>query len=249
MEDPDLFPNAPIAEALFDIRVKLPPDADLDQLAAFQDSIRDRFPRRLDMTAWGVDVQIAQGGPPEVLQPTSGAIGYAFQSPDQKKLVQARLDGFTFNKLRPYEEWRVFRDEARELWQHYIAIARPISTTRLALRYINRIEIPLPFNDFKEYILTVPEIAPGLPQGLAELFMRLVIPYPEERATAIVTETIERVEPDARVLPFIFDIDVFREAILDPQAKEIWDTFETLRRLKNDIFFKSLTKEAKRLFE
>ena len=46
----------------------------------------------------------------------------------------------------------------------------------MALRYINRINIPLPFTDFKQYLRTTPEIARELPQGLSTFLMRLVIP-------------------------------------------------------------------------
>src|SRR5438874_6884893 len=71
---------------------------------------------------------------------------------------------------------------------------------------INRIEIPLPMRDFKDYILTIPEIAPGLPQGLANFFMRLIIPVPAMNAIAIVTEAFDPTAASSSVLPFIFDI-------------------------------------------
>jgi uncharacterized protein (TIGR04255 family) len=163
--------------------------------------------------------------------------------------VQARLDGFTFNRLKPYKDWESLRDEARKLWQHYTQIASPKNITRVALRYINRIEIPLPMRDFKDYILTIPEIAPGLPQGLANLFMRLIIPVPAMNASAIVTEAFDPPAASSSVLPFIVDIDVSCEALFDVDAVEVWETFEKLRELKNEIFFKSITDRAKELFQ
>ena len=69
--------------------------------------------------------------------------------------------------------------------------ARPNRLKRLALRYINRIEIPLPIRDFKDYLLTIPEIAPGLPQALSNFIMRLVIPNPEMEATAVINVIME----------------------------------------------------------
>ena len=84
---------------------------------------------------------------------------------------------------------------------------------RLALRYINRIEIPLPMRDFKDYILTVPEIAPGVPQGLERFFMRLIIPSDEAQAVAVVTESMEPVT-DNKTVPVIFDIDVYPSSLV-----------------------------------
>jgi uncharacterized protein (TIGR04255 family) len=150
--------------------------------------------------------------------------------------------------LKPYDKWETLRDEARELWQHYVQIASPESVTRVALRYINRIEIPLPIRDFKDYILTTPEIAPDLPQGLGSFFMRLVIPDPKAQAVAVVTQTVESVDESSNRLPLIFDIDVFRMAAFGVQDEALWEMCEQLHDLKNEIFFKSITPKAKELF-
>jgi uncharacterized protein (TIGR04255 family) len=169
-----------------------------------------------------------------------------FVSRDGRQIVQARLDGFTFNRLRPYQSWARFREEARAHWERYRSLARPETITRVALRYINRIEVPVSARDFKEYLLTTPEIAPGLSQGLAGFFMRIVIPLDSFGCTAIVTETME--EPKSGRLPLILDIDVFVEEALAPDAEEVWQVLETLRAAKNEVFFKSITPRTRELF-
>ena len=243
------FPNAPITEALLDIRVTLPAQTDLAKLATFHDAIKQQYPSKQERLAWRGHVEIKASPAPEVSQSaTGGPDGYLFTSVDGRQVVQARLDGFTFSRLKPYDKWTTLRDEARELWQHYVQIASPETVTRVALRYINRIEIPLPMRDFKDYILTAPEIAPDLPQGLENFFMRLVIPDPKAQAVAIVTETVEPVDEANKRLPLIFDIDVFRAVAFNVQDNSMWETFESLHNLKNEIFFKSLTPKAKELF-
>ena len=200
--------------------------------------------------AWRGLVEIKASPVPEVSQSATGEPdGYLFTSVDGRQVVQARLDGFTFSRLKPYDKWTTLRDEAQELWQHYVRIASPETVTRVALRYINRIEIPIPMRDFKDYILTTPEIAPDLPQGLGSFFMRLVIPDPKAQAVAIVTETMEPIDESRNRLPLIFDIDVFRMAAFNIQDNAMWEAFEYLHYLKNDIFFKSITLKAKELFQ
>jgi uncharacterized protein (TIGR04255 family) len=139
------------------------------------------------------------------------------------------------------------RDEASRLWHDYVSIALPTRITRVALRYINRIEIPLPMNDFKDYVLTGPEIAPALPQGLAGFFMQLRIPIVDTSAQAIITETIEPITESKR-LPFILDIDVFKTAAYEVREPKAWDVLEKLHELKNEMFFKSITPKARELF-
>ncbi len=244
------FPNAPITEALLDIRVTLPAQTDLAKLATFHDAIKKQYPSKQERLAWRGHLEIKASPVPEVSQSaTGGPDGYLFTSVDGRQVVQARLEGFTFSRLKPYDKWATLRDEARELWQHYVQIASPETVTRIALRYINRIEIPLPMRDFKDYILTTPEIAPDLPQGLGSFFMRLVIPDPKAQAVAIVTETMEPIDESRNRLPLIFDIDVFRTAAFNIQDNVMWEAFEYLHDLKNDIFFKSITPKTKELFQ
>ena len=242
----ELFRNAPITEALLDIRAILPDHTGLDQLASFHDSVRDRYPNKRDRKIWTGSIHVRAEGP-EIAGSSGGIDGFLFSSVDGKNIVQCRLDGFTFNRLKPYDKWETFREEAFKLWQSYVRIAAPKEITRVALRYINRIEIPLPITDFKDYVLTGPEIAPGLPQGLTGFFMQLTIPITDIPAQAIVTETIEPITETKR-LPFILDIDVCRQAAFNVAEHDAWEVFEKLHDLKNHIFFKSITPKARELF-
>jgi uncharacterized protein (TIGR04255 family) len=106
--------------------------------------------------------------------------------------------------------------------------------------------LPLPLRDFKDYVLTVPEVASDLPQGLVGFLMRLVLPFPQHECLVIVTETIE--EAVGERLPWILDIDAYVERGWSPESPEIWDVFERLRDVKNEVFFKSLTERTKELF-
>ncbi len=237
--------NAPIQEALIDIRAKLPQDTKLTDLLQFHEQVREGFPNKRERVSFQGGFQVVDGKP--VSMPSSGgADGYLFESPKENKIVQARLDGFTLNKLKPYENWRVFQAEARKLWNLYSSIAKPEKVVRIALRYINRIEIPLPIENFKDYIVTVPEIAPALPQGLSHFFMRLLIPNEGIKATATVTETMELMN-EGKTLAIIFDIDVWENTDYLADSDAIWRDFNKLRVFKNQVFFESITDRTKEM--
>jgi uncharacterized protein (TIGR04255 family) len=237
--------NAPIAEAVLDIQVRLPSNIRLTHLEAMHRDIRDRYPNR--RTRHRLEINIKLEGEAKTGSPTED--GYLFQSRDGKRIVQARLDGFTFNKLKPYDDWNALREEARELWGRYVDIARPEAAHRIALRYINRIELPLPIHDFKDFVRTAPDIAPGIPQAVQNFFLRLEIPY-SNGALAIVTETVQPPEDptSATTLPLILDIDVIRAEGFAPPFTGVWEKFEELRNMKNDIFFSTITTRAEELF-
>jgi uncharacterized protein (TIGR04255 family) len=243
-----VFPNAPIVEAVLDIRVELPEKVELKDLETFQNSIKKRFPEKKLRHSVEARLRFSPEEGPATLPILSKPLGYLFNSPTDKKVVQARLDGFTFSKLKPYEKWEAFRNEGRELWRLYTKVTKPTKIVRIALRYINRIEIPLPLKEFKEYIFTIPQMPDALPQTVSHFFLRFIVPKTEIEANAIITLTLEKPADDKK-LPLIFDIDVFRAAVFVDNKEEIWGDFEKLRLFKNDIFFKSITDKTKELFK
>ena len=76
------------------------------------------------------------------------------------------MDGFTFSRLKPYETWENLRDEAYRLWQKYREITSP-EIIRVALRYINKLEFPLPIKNFSDYLTAAPIVPAELPQGVS----------------------------------------------------------------------------------
>ena len=247
MSEHSVYPNAPITEALLDIRVELPTEVTLEKLETFHSYIKSRFPEKQAQQQFTTQLKLSSAGQ-EILPTSTTPLGYRFVSPGKDKIVQARLNGFTFNKLKPYERWEVFRKEAQELWDLYFKLTNCSRITRIALRYINRIELSLPIKDLKEYILTTPEIAPDIAQELTHFFMQVFIRNTDKDATAAITETLQPNTINNKNVFLILDIDVFQERNFLNDMAKMWENFETLRDFKNEVFFKSITKKTEELF-
>lgn len=246
MAEWERFPNAPITEALLDIHVTFPSPVELARLESFHEAIREHYPVKQARVRWHGQVRLEQDAVQQAVKREPD--GFMFKSSDGQRVVQVRRDGFTFNRLKPYQTWETFRDEASSHWEQYRDTFRPNAVTRLGLRYINRIELPIPFNDFREFVKTAPDIADGMPQGISALFMRLEIPEDKRGLMAILTETMEQPTDEGRRLPLIFDIDVVSSQTFEPTSLAIFDTFEQMREYKNEIFFASVTERAKEMF-
>ncbi|MGH7614769.1 MAG: TIGR04255 family protein [Gemmatimonadales bacterium] len=248
MTEPEHLQHAPIVEAALGVAVTLPSTIDQEKLASFQERLSGQYPTKEVRMFWSGQVELKPDSP-QITTTSGGPTGYLFKSADGKQAVQALRQGFVFSRFQPYQDWDTFSREARELWSRYATLLTPEKVTRISLRYINRLELPLPFNDFKEYLLTVPEVASGLPQGLSGFFFRVVIPVEEAEAFGTITETIVEGEVSKGVVPLILDIDVFRLGTFPIVAEKLWPAFDRLRELKNLFFFKSLTDKAKDLFK
>jgi uncharacterized protein (TIGR04255 family) len=174
--------------------------------------------------------------------------GYFFRTADEKTIAQFRVDGFTFNRLRPYTSWEELFPQALELWHLYATVSRPEVITRLAVRYINRIMLPAGAITFEPYLRAAPVIPPELPQSISSFLTRVTISDPQTDIAAHVAQALEANTPEQRLI-VILDIDTYKQsefAIDDPVIKQ---TLQQLRDFKNIVFFNSLTEETLRQFE
>ena len=237
--------KAPITEALIDIRVKPKKGIEVEQLDSIYAIISDQYPNRQILRRLESRIEFKQEE--STVSPDADTInGYVYTSSDQIQVVQARPDGLTFSRLKPYETWERFRAEAYRLWEMYAEITSPELITRVALRYVNTLNIPLPIKDFSDYLTSPPVVPPALPQGVSSFLTRVVIHESSLDAVAIITQALEQIV-DPNFAPIILDIDVFKQSQIGMTKEEAWDVLEKLRHLKNKIFFESITEKLKEL--
>src|SRR4030067_493876 len=109
MEEYPILKNAPIVEALIDIRVKLPSGVDVKKIGDIYESIKELYPEKIEQKISEVEFKLKK----EQVKALSHKInGYRYISSDKKQILQTRLDGFTFSRLHPYIKWEELRNEA-----------------------------------------------------------------------------------------------------------------------------------------
>lgn len=248
MAEYSLLPNAPIIEALIDIRIKAKEDFDFASFLTLHDAISGQYSEKKTRHKWEGRFEFKKGETP-ITASTEKIDGYIFTSADGKQIFQARIDGFTFNRLQPYDKWETFRDEAFRLWKLYNDLVSP-EIIRVALRFINKIDIPISSQtalDFDDYLTAGPIVPKELPQGISSFLTRVVIHDPETDASAIITQAFEQIV-DPKLIPIILDIDAFKQKEVFSE-EEAWQTLEKLRYFKNSIFFASIKEKTKELFK
>ena len=169
--------NAPITEALIDIRVAHKPGISLERLEE----------------VWGLSSRgVSEREPPgtfckaklisvcPILKPSPAGLpsDRSVTLLDRRQAVQARLGGFTFSRFAPYQDRHHPIDEARRLWTIFVAILEPIGALRVALRYVNQINLPLKGGtlNFEYYLRTFPKLEIDGDVLLEQFFLRLVMP-------------------------------------------------------------------------
>jgi uncharacterized protein (TIGR04255 family) len=241
--------NAPIVEAIIDIRVKLPSAFQVKQFESLKTQLSNSYPKAEERFAIEGGIEIKKGKLTSSIVKDKGLQGYFFKSGDGKQIVQCRNKGFTFNRLKPYTRWEEVIEEAKKLWEIYVEKASPELVTRIAVRYINRLEVPFKTYDFSNYLVAPPNIPSGLPENIKieGFFNKIVINDVEKDIKANIIQTLDSI--DNKFVKFILDIDVYKIHDYNIDDEEVWDTFENLHVMKNQIFFKSLPDKIVELFE
>jgi uncharacterized protein (TIGR04255 family) len=241
----EIYANAPIVEAVLDVRVRMREEIDLATLSHITDK---KYPETYRQP-FQIQVKIEGGNAPA--QPTieqlSTPLGTMYRSEDQKQVFQARIDGFTFNRLAPYQDWASFSKEAKRLWKLYVAAVPPHQIEALSLTYLNELVIPTK-TKFEDYFRTYIQVAPEIPQDLNNYSLSFQVTLKEGRGLLSVTQGYgpPRKEGHVTIILNLQATRVFGESD-NPSDENIWEIFEHLREAKSDAFEACITNAVREM--
>lgn len=202
--------QAPLREAIIDLRVILPKDVAADDLANLGSELVGRYPARNEKISLTGEFQLA--GEKGIVSSTAGhtRLGYMFSSTDETQVVQFRMNGFTFSRLAPYTDWDHVFPEAMELWKRYLEIARPLKIVRIATRYVNDMRFSLPL-ELSDYLAAPPPQPPGIPDEVIGFLTQLAVLDAESGSKVNIVQTSREIKLEE--VSIILDIDAFQDGL------------------------------------
>lgn len=233
--------KAPIVEAVFDIRCRLPKESGPDAVKKAAEMLRADYPKLRMIHTQQFKLQV--GGQPKI---TSQAFaGFRVENENRSQVVQLGRDRFTLNRLRPYTSFDELWPEFRRCWLLYAETTKPTEVTRLALRTINRIELEGGLSQLQEaFQIFLGTPVSGIEQSGFLHRWSLLGEHDCRANVALAT----RPPMEAKVA-VIFDIDVFKTVDVDLEIDSLTRSFGQLRQLKNAIFFGSLSESQLKKYE
>jgi len=246
-----IYSKAPIKEAIIDFRVV--PDADVSAESFIQliKPLQEEFPTVEEMHTGEIRFQIRKKDPIET-ETDQEQTGYRFTSANKQFVLQTRVDGFTLSMMSPYDRWENFRDKALELWKIYASSSRAVSINRIAVRYINQLNLPSSRIELEDYLQTFPQVSKNLScHDINGLFMQLSIPQTDIDSMLILNQaSVPTV--DKNVVSIYLDVDLFQDRFHNPWPitdPSVWDFLELLHIRKNEIFEGCITDKTRELFK
>lgn len=246
----DAFPHlakAPIIEGLIAIHAKLDADLPVSHLTEFSEKVKSHYPTVKELREFQAHLAVA----PNQATAQSFApmhVGFRYEKREPPFVVHVRPTELLVSRLKPYDRWESLISETKAMWKQYCAICKPAAVTRIATRFINRIELPLDGLDFDQYLAAAPIIPRGLPQNFEGFLTRIVVPHVETGAHISLSQVLDAANPQTRTVPVIIDIDVFKDVDWDPHSPAVWEFLDKMRDVKNHAFFDSVTAKCLELF-
>src|SRR5581483_3983865 len=168
---------------------------------------------------------------------------YVYISADKKRNFKITLDRLNYNVNETYSGWDTFIAECKRLWNIYTEnfFHDDIVIKGISIRFINKItingQISSPSEVFNVSISATPE---AIPEAVNNYLVRYVIPFEDGRIQANVMQSLEQFEQG--IFPFVLDIDIIQNEQID--NNKLWDYFDNLRIIKNQIFFSTISEST-----
>jgi len=232
--------HAPIVEAIVEFHVDGPHDASLGAGEKLYERIKGAYPIREKQVTGTFRLQLTA---PDSIKAEAGKAlhsGFRFKSADGNRVLNAGLSAFSFHRLKPYTRWEDLRDDARTLWQTYCEEFHPKAITRIGVRYVNNVSIPMTATNLSSYLVPGPIIPEGLPQSVQSFFSRVEIIDQSNERVGIISQ-VSQGATGVGMFSVVLDLDVVKTGAFVASDDAIWIVVDKMRDFKNQLFFKSVT--------
>lgn len=243
------YPKPPITEAIIGIDFTSP--IQFDDLNVISSKFKIDYPNIENIQSLDVDVN-----PPNNQNTLvnnnhihlNAIGGLRLSSPDVSRLMLIWPKTLTISQLAPYQGWDDLFKRFESNWKTWKRTFGFREISRIGLRYINRIDIPVD-NDVvlhEEYI----NIYPRVPSGewpLHNYALQMISPIKD---TAIMCQINSAIvdSPLLNHLSIIFDLDLSISENVPQSDDELLKVLNLMRIHKNKIFESVITEKTRKLF-
>ena len=241
------YKRPPITEAIIEIRFATAIDA--DAIAKSGASFRQFYPTEQIVKNVAVGVQVRDNDAPRAQ--INEENGHRRSSVDLTELMLIWPFTFVISQLAPYPGWEEFFARFVRDWTLWKKAVGYRKISRIGVRYINRIDIPLvadnPIIEETEFL----DVYPHLPEALGATFGYGV------QAVLAIRDIGCKLVLNSSVVPssllnhasFMLDQDIAKEVDLPQRDEHLYELLERIRVKKNSAFESCITDRARELFQ
>ncbi len=172
------YKNPPIVEAICEFRFSKETKWDPTIPGSVYERIKDHFPVKESKIEQQLSLKADASGLSQNFVSTPRAV---MLSQDRTSLVQVGQSLLSINHLKPYAGWENFRPKIKLAYDTIRKVTDIEGIDRMALVYVDRIEIPGEDIEMEDYFNFYPYLGPELPQSHVNYMVACAFPYNDER--------------------------------------------------------------------
>lgn len=241
------YKNPPLIEALCEFYFSPEDSQDFEStILLLNERIQSHFPRKFRLQLQASQINIDNSGIPIVNEQLLPLV--RFQSRTEEVLLQLGQNLLTVNHLKPYTSWEEFLPSVEMGFNAYQEVVKPKAIHRIALRYINRIEIPRDRVSLEDYFELRPFIRQKVLQDISAFNIGIQILHEKARdALNIQMASIASGSPN--IVAIVLDLTY---SLVKPEEIRFDSITEWLTIAHNhieDAFEACITDQLRNLFE
>lgn len=241
------YDHPPITEAVIAINFKSA--IRFEDLTIISKKYQKEYPQSqaISNVSFTVDVD-DQGSAVPTPKNTQNQKGWRLSSGDVTEILVMWPQSFTISQLAPYVGWDKFLERFVRDWKKFKRHAGQMEISRIGVRYINRIDIPV--NDgiieHEKYL----NVFPKLPSSLTPLHafaVQSALKLPDIGCDLLINSAAVP-SPVLNCASFMLDLDIFKAADLPQSDQGIYNLLGEIRNKKNKVFEQCISNRARKLF-
>lgn len=172
------YRNPPIVEAICEFRFSKETKWDPTIPGSVYERIKEHFPAKENKIEQQLSLKADESGLSQNFVSTPRAVMF---SQDRTSLVQVGQRLLSINHLKPYAGWENFRPKIKLAYDTIRNITDIEGIDRMALVYVDRIEIPGTNIEMEDYFNFYPHLGSELPQTHVSFMVGCEFSYNDER--------------------------------------------------------------------
>lgn len=175
--------------------------------------------------------------------------GSRFESHDSEWVIILYPKQFSFIRLAPYIGWDKFLDEFKAFWKIFKQVSDSKALSRLAVRYVNRIDIPLDKGVNSINIADYLNVGVNTPEDIIIDGYETVFKVNVDESYSAIVRTATDTQAIPKTAALLLDVDLFTYNSLSQKDEGIYEQLLQLRDKKNELFEKFITPKSRELFD
>lgn len=237
-----IYDRPPITEAVIGINFAAPLSD--KELSDFSAKLNKLYPELQVISNYSVVIT----GKTINNHPVAKDDSYRLTRDNSTQIVVLSKSSFLLSQLAPYQGWNNLFDRFVESWSIKTRSLGFKEISRIGVRYINRIDIPIKENqiEYEDYL----NVYPFIPKSLGNLnsyAIQVSLPLDKIQCNLLINSAVVN-SPMIDHVSFIIDSDISRAKATPQSDEDIFNLLKEIRVEKNIVFEDCITDNARKLF-